>query len=119
MEDVTIENYLTTVGYKLWKSEDTGNFRKKFFQIRLDNKPGWDNNTPLCNSNEKLFLNVDSVAYSANNLNNLSFEVSIVAENRREDWCDLKIYSLTGDKILANLHTYEDQLIRMWKEFNN
>lgn len=119
MNGSDIEKFLITIGYKLWKSENTGNFKKNFFQIRFDNKVGWDDNNPVCNLNHKVLINVDSLYYSTSNSEHQRYEVSLVAENTCGNWCDLKIYSLTADQIFANLHTYEDQLIRMWRQFNN
>ena len=43
--------------------------------------------------------------------------MSLVHENKSGDWADIRIYSLTEDKIVANLSKYEQQLLHMWNVF--
>ena len=119
---MTLRNFLESKGYKMWKEEDDEYFHKEYYQIRLDNKKGWDNSVPLCFCNDKLTLNIVSYqntkSFHSNSVLIDGYEMEIIGENTDGEWTNTKIYSLTEDQMLSKIHIYEDKLIRMWKEFN-
>lgn len=103
-------------GYREWQ-RDADRFGVKIqYQKRIDTVPEYED-YPLCECNDKLFININSYEYDVNGVYSLSFEMSLVHENRSGDWCDLRIYALTADKIEVNLKSYEVQLLEMWRVF--
>ena len=119
---MNLRNFLESKGYKMWKEEDDEYFHKEYYQIRLDNKKGWDNNTPLCFCNDKLTLNItfyqNTKSFHSNSVLSDKYEMNITGENVDDEWTYTKIYGLTEDQMLSKIHIYENKLIRMWKEFN-
>jgi hypothetical protein len=119
---MNLRNFLESKGYKMWKEEDDEYFHKEYYQIRLDNKKGWDSGVPLCNCNDAFRLNIklhqNTKSFHDGSKFSDSYEMEIIGENTDGEWVDTKIYGLTDDQILPKIHIYEDKLIRMWKEFN-
>ncbi len=111
---MNISEFLIHNGYKLWNEEDKYKGCVLQFQKRVDSLYP---DAPLCNLNEKLFINVvvHILHHSSNTWTSCSVE--LVHENSREEWCDFKVYSLTDEQILSNLSAYEDKLIKLWGVF--
>lgn len=113
-----LNDVIVASGYKNWNNESDGFGVRSFYQKRLDNKAGFSSLIPLCNLNEKLLINIEWSIFSINGIESCSYMMSLVHENQDGEWCDIRIYSLTEKQLEANIHKYEDKLIRMWKEFN-
>ena len=107
---------LESKGYKLYKTEEFMNSgTSQFYQRKVDTS---GLRIPLCNLNEALFLNITKYDYYVTSDFHLSYEISLTHENQFGAWCDLKIYSISDKMLEDNLAHYENQLLRMWKEFN-
>lgn len=116
----SLREFLESKGYRQWKEEIEPAgvpSRIAHFQKRMDNKEGFEN-YPLCNTNDKLFCNIEHHKYTIHGNEYESCQISIVHENRDEDWTDIKIYSLNPEKLSANLEKYEIKLLDMWEKFN-
>jgi len=59
------------------------------------------------------------VSNIANSLGSNLTIVGMVHENQNDEWCDIKIYSLTEDQLKAKLEEYEDKVVNMWEVFND
>ena len=104
---------LSEHGYRLYDTQDWGAVGGKTmkYQKRVD---GMFPDAPLCNMNERLFINIAAATFSAIT----TFEIQLCHENIKEDWCDLKIYAIPEVKFFKNLVEYEKKLIELWKLFN-
>jgi len=77
-----------------------------------------DTKTPLCNENNKMFINISKTIIKSPLFNDISFEISLSAEFINEDWFNLSVYSISKlDKI--KLEKLEKLLLKHWKIFNN
>ena len=103
-------------GYKMWKEENEKSFRSRLYQKRVDTLPGWSC-VPLCQCNDKLFIDLEEMTILYDGDFNITFSVKIRAEGKDEIWCDLGFYSLTQDK-LSDIPFMENKLKAMWIEFN-
>lgn len=86
------------------------------FQKRMDNKEEFES-YPLCQCNGKLLVNVEHHKYTIHGKDCESCQISLVHENQDTDWCDLRIYSLSPEKLKENLQKYELKLLDMWDVF--
>ena len=107
---------IESFGYKMWKEENEKSFRSRLYQKRVDNLPSWEG-VPLCQCNDKLFIDLEELTFVYNGDFNTTFSVKIRAEGNDEIWCDIGFYSLTQDKISA-IPSMEKKLKAMWIEFN-
>lgn len=114
---MNIEQYLTSKGYKKWKTEHDVTGYKEMFQRRMDKIVKYKD-YPLCVCNEKILINIDHhyLQFSNENIYD-SYTMSLVHENQNGDWCDLRIYGLSGEKLVEHLEKYEHQLMDMWNVF--
>lgn len=107
---------LTTNGYKEWDKETDQFDTTTKYQKRVDTLDQYEH-YPLCYCNDKLFINVTYYDFLYNGTKSKSYTMSLTHENQDGDWCDLKIYGLTEEKITANLEKYERKLLDMWNLF--
>ncbi|MNQ73937.1 hypothetical protein D3C85_886830 [compost metagenome] len=117
----SLREFLESNGYKMWKEEIEPAgvpSRIAHFQKRMDTKEGFEH-YPLCNTNDKLFSNVEHHKYKLHGNEYESCQISLVHENKNEDWTDIKIYSLSPEKLMSNLEKYEIQILNMWEVFNS
>ena len=113
-----MKEFLEQHGYKMWKEDvDTGSLTQHF-QKRIDNLHKYAD-VPVCECNEKLFINVDYWEIDIHTVQGKSCTIYLVHENKNGDWCDLKIYSIPVDKMKEGLAEYEDKIVKLWKEFAN
>lgn len=114
-----MNTFLKTNGYKNWSTEETEFCVKESYQKRMDSLSDYEGLYPVCCLNDKLCINIKHHSYTLPNNPKPydGYEMYLVHENQDGDWCDLKIYSLTEEKLKANLATYEKQLLDMWKVF--
>ena len=108
--------FLIDNGYKKYNEKLDSFGTTGSYQKRIDTIKEYEH-YPLCQCNDKLFLNILHSCYQVNGQPYEGFEMFLVHENKAGDWCDLKIYSLNEEKILANLGKYEKQLLNMWQLF--
>ena len=109
---------LTDAGYKCWNTDKDQHGQTQHWQARIDIRDGFDESIPLCQCNDKLFINVRLDDFEANGSMFHSASISIVHENKEGLWCDLTIYSLTQDELADKLASLEQKLLRLWKELN-
>jgi hypothetical protein len=67
--------------------------------------------------NDKLFINIDVWTMKYDGRDHTSCTVNMVHERPDDEWCDLKIYSLTEDQVKNNLKSYEDKMVKLWEVF--
>ena len=109
---------LTDAGYKCWNTNKDQYGTTAEWQSRVDIRDGFDESIPLCQCNDKLFINVRLDDFEANGSMFHSASVSLTHENKEGLWCDFKICSLTQDELADKLPSLEQKLLRLWKEFN-
>ena len=109
---------LTDAGYKCWNTDKDQYGTIQYWQSRVDIRDGFDESIPLCQCNDKLFINVSLDDFEANGSMFHSASISLTHENKEGLWCDLTIYSLTQDELADKLPSLEQKLLRLWKEFN-
>lgn len=109
-------NFLEEAKYKKYTTNSDSIGVKEEYQKRIDTNEEYGH-YPLCQCNDKLFLNVSKFDYSINGEQFLSYEMFLVHENKDGNWCDLKIYSLSEEEISANLPKLEKKLLDMWVVF--
>lgn len=111
---MNIQDFLWQENYNCWKDEVNTFGKTYFYQKRVDTVY---QSYPLCNCNDKLFINIIHTDFVINDNPHISYEMSLCHENDVGEWCDLKIYSLTAEKIIGNLKMYETALLDMWNIF--
>lgn len=113
---MSIKQFLESHQYKMWKEDkDEMSFSQKY-QKRLDILHKYKD-VPLCECNDKLLINIDYWSFEINGIFSESCTIYLVHENKNQDWCDLKIYSIPVDKMKEGLVGYEDKIIKLWKAF--
>jgi hypothetical protein len=105
-----MKEFLESNGYKMWKEEGNDIHHTMYFQKRVDTLY---QDSPVCLCNDKLFINLD--VWTMNE--HTSCSVSMTHERPEDEWCSLKIYSLTQEQIESNLTAYEDKMIKLWEVF--
>ena len=109
---------LTDAGYKCWNANKDQYGTTAEWQSRVDIRDGFDESIPLCQCNDKLFINVRLDDFEANGSMFHSASISLTHENKEGLWCDLTICSLTQDELADKLPSLEQKLLRLWKEFS-
>lgn len=111
-----MKEFLESHQYKMWKEDkDEMSFSQKY-QKRVDTLHKYKD-VPICECNDKLLINIDYWGFQINDVLSKSCSIHLVHENKNQDWCDLKIYSIPVDKMKENLQYYEDKLVKLWKAF--
>jgi hypothetical protein len=114
---MNIKEFLESKGYRNWKTgDDQFGGVVAHFQKRMDTKEGFEH-YPLCNTNDKLFLNIEHHKYKIHGNEYESCQISLVHENTNKDWTEIKIYSLSPEKLMNALEKYEIQILNMWEKF--
>ncbi len=109
------KDFLESKGYRMWKEENNSHGSTFNFQKRVDRDYPM---APVCNLNEKLFINIDMCTLFTNSTyNHTGFTISLVHENQHGEWADLRIYSLSEEQIQSKLESYEDKVINLWEVF--
>lgn len=113
-----LKDFIISKNYKCWdtKYNDSPNIRMitQKLQRRLDiDFP----ELPVCDCNDKLFINVDICQSTIHGNLSVTAEVHLCHENKQGEWCDLKIYSLKPQDIYDRLYFYENKLLEMWELF--
>jgi len=112
---MNMQQFLESNNYRMWKEEHNSHGSTFNFQKRVDRDYPM---TPVCNLNEKLFINIDMYTMFTNSTEkHTSFIISLAHENQQGEWCDLKIYSLKEEQIQGKLESYEDKIINLWEIF--
>lgn len=110
---MNIKEFLESNGYKMWKEDNEHSHHTMYFQKRIDELYP---DTPICKCNDKLFINIDVWTMKLVGVNT-SCTINMVHERPDDEWCDLKIYSLTEEQIQSNLQSYEDKMVKLWEVF--
>ena len=113
---MNIQEFLEQNGYRNWKVDKQGYGTTTHYQKRIDIIQEYEH-YPLCECNDKLFINIVHSEFTINGREHVSFEMSLVHENKAGNWCNLKIYSLTEEKVTANLQKYEKLILELWNVF--
>lgn len=114
---MNIKEFIENKGYVCWKEDSEekqyGTLESMKFQKRIKN-----DNIPVCNSNNRLFINIVYDKFTNAYTEELeTCSIDIRAENQAKDWCDLKIYGIHVEKFKENIDYYENNLITMWEVF--
>ena len=112
---MNIQQFLESHSYKMWKEEHNSHGSTFNFQKRVDRDYPM---APLCQCNEKLFINIDMCTLFTNSTDkHTGFTISLVHENQQGEWADLRIYGLKEEQIRSKLVSYEDKIINLWEIF--
>ena len=115
-----MQEKIKSFGYKLWKTDQEfiqgSPFLNRHYQKRVDVKEGWEQ-APLCQTNDKLFLNITETLFNLNGIENHSFSIDLCHEGISGKWCTLIIQGLKEED-LENMLTFENKLRKMWIAFN-
>lgn len=111
---MNIQQFLESNNYRMWKEENNSHGSTFNFQKRVDHDYPM---APLCQCNEKLFINIDVCKFDFSGVRQTSCTISLVHENQHGEWCDLRIYSLSDGQIQSKLGSYEDKIINLWEVF--
>ena len=112
---MSIKECVEASGYRMWKEDTEKSHSTVYFQKRVDRDYPM---APVCNLNDKLFINVDMCTLFTNSTDrHTGFTISLVHENQQGEWCDLRIYSLSEEQIRSKLVSYEDKIINLWEIF--
>lgn len=107
---------LEGLGYKKWATElnDFGQTLK--FQKRMDVIEKYKE-FPLCNSNEKININVEYSELDIQGVMHVSYKLDIIQE-ANGIWSNLAMYSLSeADVLKFGVDELEDRLMELWKHF--
>lgn len=94
----------------MWKEEKN----TLHFQKRVD---GIYQEPPVCECNDKLLINIKVFTFAIHGVVHTSCEMNMVHERPDDEWCNLKIYSLTEYQVKSNLKAYEDKMVKLWEVF--
>lgn len=112
-----MKHFLENNGYKQWDTKEDwiGKYQisTSKYQKRVDETDTFAGSL-LCLCNDKLFINIEETAIDGKT----SYEISMTHENGFDEWCDLKIYSLTSRQIQESLVEYELKLKKLWDVFS-
>lgn len=108
------KEFLESNGYRVWKEENDQYSNTLHFQKRVDTIY---EDSPLCQLNDKLLINIQVWNTWYHDTTNTSCSIDLCHERPDDEWCDLKIYSLTVDQLKSNLKAYEDKVIKLWELF--
>lgn len=111
-----MKHFLENNGYKQWDTKEDWIGKYQIFtskyQKRVDGTDTFAGSL-LCLCNDKLFINIEETTIDGKT----SYEISMTHENGFDEWCDLKIYSLTSRQIQESLVEYELKLKKLWDVF--
>lgn len=109
-----MKEFLESNGYKMWKEDYDQMHHTMYFQKRVDSAYP---NVPVCECNDKLFINIDVWTMKYDGRDHTSCTVNMAHERPDDEWCDLNIYSLTEDQVKNNLKSYEYEMVALWEVF--
>ena len=113
---MNIKEFLESNGYKMWKEDSDEYSNSQKYQKRIDILDKYDS-VSVCTCNDKLFINIDYWTMNINDINSKSCAIYMIHQNNDDEWCDLKIYSLTEEQLQSNLQSYEDKMVKLWEVF--
>lgn len=113
-----LRDFILSKGYTCWDTDyqefDDAEMITQNLQRRVDRVY---NMLPVCNCNDKLFINVDIIQTVYQGNMSITAELHLCHENKQGEWCNLKIYGLKPEDIYSKLGKYELKLLEMWKMF--
>lgn len=112
-----MKEFLEQNRYKMWKQDEEFGSTTQYFQKRIDRIHKYID-TPLCQCNDKVLIDIEYYDINMHGFETKSCVISVVGENKNDDWCDLKIYSIPVEKMKENLVAYEDKIVKLWKAFS-
>ena len=111
-----MQEFLEQNDYKKWDSKEDwiGKYQiiTNKYQKRVDTMEEFAGSL-LCLCNDKLFINIEETTINEKT----SYEISMTHENGFDEWCDLKIYSLSSTQVQDGLKDYEIKLKKLWDVF--
>lgn len=108
---MNIKEFLESKGYKMWSKDSDSISTKSFFQKR------WEGESPLCKTNEAIYINVNHYIFHMNAENGGGLEIELCHGREDDVWCKLKLYSITPQSLVEKLEDYEYTLLEMWETF--
>ena len=113
-----LRDFILSKGYTCWDTDyqefDDAEMITQNLQRRVDRVYS---TLPVCNCNDKLFINVDIIQTVYQGNMSITAEVHLCHENKQCKWCNLKIYGLKSEDIYSKLDKHEAKLLKMWKMF--
>lgn len=113
---MNIKEFLESNGYKMWEEDSDEYSNSQKYQKRVDILNKYDS-VPVCTCNGKLSINIDYWTMNINGINSKNCTIYMIHKNNNDEWCDLKIYSLTEEQLQGNLQSYEDKMVKLWEVF--
>lgn len=111
-----MQHFLEQNGYKFWDCEEdwVGKYQiiTNKYQKRVDQTDVFAGSL-VCVCNDKLLINIEETFLN----DKPSYTISMTHENGFDEWCDLKIYSLSTKQIQESLLEYEQKLKKLWDVF--
>lgn len=115
-----LRDYLMMKGYKCWETESKEYPDVQMITQKLQKRVDFDNpHLSVCSCNDKLLLNIDICQAKVHGNISVTAEMSLVHANNKDEWCDLKLYSLKPAQVYGyeELEAKENKLLKMWEIF--
>ena len=113
-----LREFILSKGYTCWdtKYQEFNNVEMitQKLQRRVDKVYS---TLPVCNCNDKLFVNVDIIQTVYQGNMSITAEVHLCHENKQCKWCNLRVYALKPDQVYSKLEDKEHKLLEMWSVF--
>ena len=111
-----MDNILIKLNYKKWETETSEFSNNGTSIIEKWQKRITKDEYPLCELNDKLFININKNIIILNDVENISYEVYITAETN-DIWSNLNYYSLSIKDIdkIGGISVIEYNLLELWK----
>ena len=113
-----LRDFILSEGYTCWDTDyqefDDAEMITQNLQRRVDKVYS---TLPVCNCNDKLFINVDIIQTVYQGNMSITAEVHLCHENKQCKWCNLRVYALKPDQVYCNLEDKEHKLLKMWEIF--
>ena len=110
-----LRDFILSKGYTCWDTDyqefDDAEMITQNLQRRVDKVY---NMLPVCNCNDKLFINVDIIQTVYQGNMSITAEVHLCHENKQGEWCNLRVYALKPDQVYSKLEDKEHKLLKMW-----
>lgn len=111
-------DFILSNGYTCWDTEyqefDDAEMITQKLQRRVDKVYS---TLPVCNCNDKLFVNIDIVQAVIHGNMSITAEIHLCHENKQGEWCNLRVYALKPDQVYCKLEDKEHKLLKMWEIF--
>ena len=113
-----LRDFILSKGYTCWDTDYQEFGDAKMITQNLQRRVDKVYNTlPVCNCNDKLFINVDIIQTVYQGNMSITAELHLCHENKQGEWCNLRAYALKPDQVYCKLEDKEHKLLKMWEIF--